>query len=105
MGIFNISGQEKVNYIDIIKRIKKATNSHSVILRIPKKMFGMLLQIWAFWDKNPPFTNQQLNALLGHDEFEVIDWPTIFNVRPTPLTEAIDLTFSHDRYSKIVLEF
>jgi len=105
VGPFNISGQEEIDYIDIIRKIRKATNSHSMILRIPKKIFGLLLSIWAIWDKNPPFTNHQLNALLGHDEFEVIDWPTIFNVRPTPLTEAIDLTFNHELYSKIVLEF
>ena len=39
------------------------------------------------------------------DEFEVIDWPQIFGVKPTTFKDAITETFSHPKYSKIVLEF
>ena len=39
------------------------------------------------------------------DEFEVIDWPQIFGVKPTSFKDAVTETFSHPKYSKIVLEF
>lgn len=104
-GTYNISGLEKIDYIDIIRTIKKSIKSKSIILKIPYPLFYFLLYIYAFFDKNPPFTTQQLAALVAHDEFEVIDWPNIFGVTPTPFAEAIDKTFNDPKYSKIVLEF
>ena len=104
-GIYNISGQQKIDYIDIIRAIKRTTASRAMIVHIPYALFYFLLQIWALFDKNPPFTTQQLAALCADDEFEVIDWPTIFGVRATPFEQALDETFNHSTYSKVVLEF
>lgn len=104
-GIYNISGHEKIDYIDIIREIKRATRSKTVILKIPYGLFYGLLWVWALFDKNPPFTTQQLKALSAKDEFEVIDWPGKFGVPYTPFGQAIDETFNHPRYSQVVLEF
>ena len=103
--IFNITGLEKVDYIDIIREIKKATRAKAIILTIPYSLFHILLKTWALFDKNPPFTANQLEALIAHDEFEIIDWPKIFTVHPTPFSQAIDQTFNDPAYSKIILEF
>jgi len=104
-GIYNISGLEKVDYIDIIREIKKATGVRTVITTIPYFFFYILLWIWGIFDKNPPFTTQQLAALIAKDEFEVIDWPGIFGITPTPFSEAIRETFCDAEYSKIKLDF
>ncbi|QJI44960.1 NAD-dependent epimerase/dehydratase family protein [Pseudomonas sp. ADAK2] len=104
-NIFNISGHEKIDYIDIIKQIKKTNKLSTVILNIPYSLFYVLLWTWSLFDRNPPFTTQQLAALSAKDEFEVIDWPTIFNVKSTSFKDAIDETYNHPIYGKIVLEF
>lgn len=104
-GVYNISGHEKIDYIDIIREIKRVTRAHTAIVRIPYWLFYWLLWTWALFDKNPPFTTQQLAALVGKDEFEVIDWPSIFGVPYTPFARAIDETFNDPVYSKVVLEF
>jgi hypothetical protein len=39
------------------------------------------------------------------DVFDLIDWPTIFGVTPTPLQEALNITFCDPTYSKVVLDF
>ena len=104
-GRYNISGHEKIDYIDMIREIKKAINSKTLIVRIPYQLFYFLLWIWAFFDKNPPFTTQQLKALTASDEFEVIDWPNIFDVEYTSFSEAIDTTFNDPVYSKVILDF
>ncbi len=104
-GIYNISGQEKFDYIDIIREIKQATRAKALILTIPYSLFYGLIWIWGRFDKKPPFTTQQLAALSTKDEFEVIDWPSIFDVSYTPFSLAIDETFNHPEYSKVVLEF
>ena len=104
-GIFNISGHEKIDYIDIIREIKKATKSSTAIICIPYWLFHSLLATWAVFDKHPPFTTQQLAALVAKDEFEVIDWPGIFGVKATPFSKAVDETFNDPQYSKVALEF
>ena len=104
-GIFNISGHQKVDYIDMIRQIKRATGAKARIINVPYSLFHALLWTWALFDKNPPFTTQQLAALVARDEFEVIDWPGIFGVRYTPFAEAIDETFRDATYSQVVLEF
>ena len=104
-GIFNISGHEKIDYIDMIRIIKHATKAKAAILKIPYGMFYVLLWVWGLFDKTPPFTTQQLQALVAKDEFEVIDWPDIFGVPYTPFSKAIDETFNHPTYSKVVLDF
>jgi nucleoside-diphosphate-sugar epimerase len=103
--IYNISGHEKIDYIDIIRSIKRATKAGTLILHIPYSLFYALLWTWALFDKNPPFTTQQLAALSAKDEFEVIDWPGIFGVAYTPFDKAVDETFTDKRYSNVVLEF
>ena len=104
-GIFNITGHEQVDYIDIIRQIKRATQAKARIVKIPYGLFHALLSIWSLFDKNPPFTTQQLEALVAKDEFEVTDWPGQFGVRSTPFAAAIDETFNDPRYSKFALEF
>ena len=104
-GIYNISGHEQVDYIDIIREIKRVTGARTLITKIPYSLFYGLLWVWGLFDKNPPFTTQQLAALQAKDEFEVIDWPGIFGVRCTPFAKAIDETFNDPVYSSVVLEF
>jgi uncharacterized protein YbjT (DUF2867 family) len=104
-GVFNITGREKLHYIDIIRAIKKAVRARALILTIPYGLFHALLRAWAVLDRNPPFTTQQLEALVAPDEFELIDWPAIFGVQATPFARAVDLSFNHPVYSRVVLEF
>jgi len=104
-GVYNISGQEKIDYIDLMRSVKEATGARARIVRIPYSLFAAMLRLYALVHPNPPFTVSQLKALATPDVFEVIDWPAIFGVHPTPLREALHETFQHPVYSKVVLEF
>ena len=103
--IYNITGKEQIYYIDIIKTIKKIKNSKTLIIKIPYFLFYFILFAYSLFDSNPPFTTQQLKALVAHDIFELIPWWNIFDVESTPLEVAMEETFNHPIYSKIVLEF
>jgi nucleoside-diphosphate-sugar epimerase len=104
-GIYNISGREEVDYIDIIRAIKRSTGARTAIVKIPFSLFYALIWTWSRFDRNPPFTTQQLTALSAPDRFEVIDWPGLFGVRCTPFAQALDQTFNDPKYSNITLEF
>jgi nucleoside-diphosphate-sugar epimerase len=103
--IFNISGQETIDYINLINNVKSATKSRTPVIRIPYRLFWLLLKTYAIIDKNPPFTTSQLEALVIPEVFEVIDWPKIFGVSATPLAEALRQTFQDPTYSRVSLEF
>jgi nucleoside-diphosphate-sugar epimerase len=104
-GTYDISGQERVFYIDLIRALRQAVGARTAIVRIPYRLFEVLLTTYALFDHSPPFTVQQLRALATPDEFAVIDWPGLFGVRSTPLTEALHATFNDPRYASVTLDF
>ena len=102
---FNITGLERMDYIDIIRAIRRTVGARTALVKIPVGLFAALLKVWAVFDKDPPFTADQLHALIAHDEFEVIDWPGMFGVRATPFAAALEETFRDPTYGGVVLEF
>jgi nucleoside-diphosphate-sugar epimerase len=104
-GTYNITGQERIDYIDLIRAVKKATGARAHIQKVPYNLFWALLKLNALFDKNPAFTVGQLKALVTPDVFEVINWPGIFGVRATPLQQALDTTFRDTVYSHVALDF
>ncbi len=103
--VYNISGKEKISFIEIIRAIKAARGSRSVLLKLPYKLFYLLLTVYAWFDRDPPFTTSQLEALVIDEVFEDIDWEGIFGVSATPFETAVRETFAHPVYSKLRLKF
>jgi nucleoside-diphosphate-sugar epimerase len=101
----NISGLERIEYIDLMRAVKEAIGARTPIVRVPYSLFWLLLYAYGLFSRDPPFTTKQLEALVTPDVFELIDWPGIFGVAPTPLRVALTETFCHPTYSKIVLDF
>ncbi|RYB03492.1 NAD-dependent epimerase/dehydratase family protein [Lichenibacterium ramalinae] len=104
-GSYNISGLRTLDYIDMMRAVKKASGAGARIVKIPYGLFRRLLLTYALVDKDPPFTANQLAALVTPDLFEVIDWPGIFGVIPTPLDAAFHETFNDPRFASVVLDF
>ena len=103
--IYNITGRDEVDYIDIIKTIKKVKGLSTPIVKIPYSLFKGLMSTYALFSANPPFTTQQLKALVADDEFELIPWWEIFDVESTPFEEAMNETFNDPLYGQIILKF
>lgn len=104
-GTYDISGRTEIDYIDIIRLIKTITGAKTRIVTIPYAGFYALLWLYAKFDRNPPFTVNQLEALVIPEVFPVIDWPAIFGVAETPLRQALEETYLDPRYAQIVLDF
>jgi nucleoside-diphosphate-sugar epimerase len=104
-GVFSIAGLERIDYIDLMRAVKVATGAKAAIVTVPPGLFSLMLRTYALFDRNPPFTVAQLNALMTPDVFEVIDWPGLFEVTPTPLNAALRETFQDPSYAEVSLEF
>ena len=104
-GIYEITCLERIKYISLMDEIKKSVKSRIIFIRLPISLFGVLLQIWSLISFKPAFTKSQLKALTAGDEFNVLDWPNIFNVKATKLKKAIKITFNDKKFSKINIPF
>lgn len=103
--VFDISGKERIFYKDMIRTIKEVAGARAAILHIPYLAFWFCLWSVALLWKNPPFTTQQLEALVIPEEFPITDWDRRFGFVATPFRVAVDETFNHPVHSKIFLEF
>lgn len=102
--IYDVVGDTRIDYVDIIKTIKRAKNLHTLIVHIPYGLFHLLLRIYAVFSGKPPFTADQLKALTAGDEFHGVDTEKIFGVRQTPFADAVRESYCDPRYSRIVLK-
>ncbi len=101
---FDIVGQEDIDYIDMIRKIKHSKNLSTKIIKLPYPVFYGLLKLYALFSKKPPFTADQLKALTAGDYFKGCNFADIFGVEPTPLQQAFDSTFADARYCDIVIK-
>ena len=104
-GTYNITGLEKIKYLDLMRILRKVKSAWTMFIFLPIPIFNFLLKFWAFLANKPAFTSSQLEALTAGDQFEIIDWPEIFNVNPTKLKDALKITHNHPKYSKIQIPF
>lgn len=102
--IYDLVGQERIDYIDIIRAIRDVKGLKTPIIKIPYSLFGWLLRIYALFSDKPPFTASQLKALTAGDDFTGVDIEKTFGFKPTPFANGIRETFCHPVYSTYVVE-
>ncbi len=103
-AVFDVCGDTRIDYIDIIRTIKRVKGLHTLIVKIPFGLFRALLKLYALFSGKPPFTAAQLNALAGGDEFTGVDTQATFGVTQTPFEDAVRESYCDPRYSGIVLK-
>ena len=103
-AIYDVCGDTRIDYVDIIRTIKRVKGLHTWIVNIPYGLFSTLLKIYALFSGKPPFTADQLEALSAGDEFHGVDTRAMFGVTQTPFEDAIRESYCDPHYSAIVLE-
>lgn len=101
---YDIVGDTRVDYIDIIRTIKRAKGLHTLIVKIPVGFFSLLLRIYSLFSSKPPFTAEQLTALTAGDDFSGVDTRAVFGVTQTPFEQAIRESYCDPRYSHVILK-
>ncbi|MDM8557865.1 NAD(P)-dependent oxidoreductase [Candidatus Parabeggiatoa sp. HSG14] len=102
--IYDVVGNEQVDYVDIIRTIKKVKKLKTLIIHIPYWLFYALLKIYAVFSRKPPFTADQLKALIAGDHFTGVNTEEVFKVKQISFEGAIRETFCDEEYSHIVLK-
>jgi nucleoside-diphosphate-sugar epimerase len=103
-AIFDIVGDTRIDYVDIIRAIKRAKKLHTWIVHIPYGLFHFLLKLYALLSRKPPFTADQLKALTAGDDFRGVDTVATFGVAQTPFDDAVRESYCDPQYSEIVLK-
>jgi uncharacterized protein YbjT (DUF2867 family) len=102
--VYDVVGDTRIDYVDIIRTIKQAKGLRTLIVHIPYGLFRFLLKVYALFSGKPPFTADQLKALTAGDDFKGIDTQAVFGVNQTPFAEAVRESYCDPRYSGIVLK-
>jgi nucleoside-diphosphate-sugar epimerase len=102
--VYDIVGDTRVDYIDIIRTIKRVKGLHTIILRIPVGLFAFLLRLYGLFTAKPPFTADQLKALSAGDDFHGVDTAAVFGVAQTQFEQAIRESYCDPRYGQVVLQ-
>jgi nucleoside-diphosphate-sugar epimerase len=102
--IYDVVGDTRIDYVDIIHTIKRAKGLKTFIVHIPYGLFGFLLRVFAMFSGKPPFTESQLKALSAGDDFKGVDTVAEFGVKQTPFADAVRESYCDPRYSAIVLK-
>ena len=102
--VYDIVGDTRIDYIEIIRTIKRVKHLRTFIVRIPIGLFAFLLRVFALFVRKPPFTADQLNALAAGDDFRGVNTSVEFGVTQTPFEQAIRESYCDPQYSHIVLK-
>jgi nucleoside-diphosphate-sugar epimerase len=103
-AIYDIVGDTRITYVDIIKTIKAAKGLRTRIVHIPIAWFAFLLRTYAVFSRKPPFTADQLKALSAGDDFKGVDTQAVFGVAQHAFDDAVRESYCDPIYSKIVLK-
>lgn len=103
-AIYDVVGDTRIDYVDIIRTIKRVKGLRTWIVHIPIGFFAFLLRTYALFSRKPPFTADQLRALAAGDDFKGVDTFAVFDVRQTPFEDAVRESYCDPRYSHIVLK-
>ena len=102
-AMYDVVGDQRIDYVDIIRLIKKVKGLHTLIVHIPVWLFRFLLRVYALFSRKPPFTADQLDALAAGDDFTGVDTEKTFGFRQTPFEEAIRESYCDPRYSHVLV--
>lgn len=102
--VYDVVGDTRIDYVDIIRTIKRVKGLRTWIVHIPIGFFALLLRTYATFSRRPPFTADQLKALSAGDDFRGVDTQAVFGVKQTPFEDAIRESYTDPRYAHIVLK-
>jgi len=101
--VYDIVGDTRIDYVDIIRTIRRIKRLRTRIVHIPVGFFAFLLRTYALFSRKPPFTADQLKALSAGDDFKGVDTAAAFGVAQTPFEDAVRESYCDPRYSHIIL--
>ena len=101
--VYDVVGATRIDYVDIIRLIKKVKGLKTLIVHIPMGLFAALLRLYALFSRRPPFTADQLDALSAGDDFTGVDTEVAFGFRQTPFEEAVRESYCDPRYSHVLV--
>lgn len=100
--IYNING-DKINYISLIKTIKKIMKIKSINVYLPKSVFIFLVKINNIIFNQNDFTKDEINSLTSKDVFKGISWESEFNIKKTSLAKGLNIMLK-SKYKYITLK-
>ncbi len=80
---------DKINFIDMVRTIRKETKLKRVIMKLHLGLFIFLMKSYNFILRKVEFTPDQVKSLTSGDVFEEFPWWEEFGVKKTSFAEGV----------------
>jgi len=91
--IHEVIGHERIPFIELLRRAAELAGLKALLVPTPLPLYRLGLGAVGRVAGRPPFTREQLDALVAGDDFPVGGWTEEFGVRYTPFGEAAPRVF------------
>lgn len=96
--VHSLIGHERIDFIDLLRTIARERGLRRLLLPVPLPLFSLALTAGAVLLRRPPFTREQLEALVAGDDFPVEPWTETFEVPYTPFERGLREVYASPRY-------
>ena len=100
--IYAING-DTINYIDMVKAIKKSRNLNSILVYLPLFIFIFLMRVYNGIFQKKDFTPDQVKSLTSGDVFEDFKWWNEFDIEKTSFKDGLRKV-STSKFKDVMLE-
>ncbi len=101
-NIYAING-DVINYVDMVKEIKKSRDLKSQLVFLPVSVFISLMQGYNFILRKKDFTPDQVRSLTSGDVFEDFPWWSEFKIKKTTFSSGLK-KISTSKFKDVMLE-
>jgi len=91
--VHDVIGHERIAFVELLRRAAALAGLRAFLVPTPLPLYRLALGAVARLTGRPPFTREQLDALVAGDDFPVGNWAEELGVRYTPFGEAAPWVF------------
>ncbi len=88
-AIHNVFGQEQTDFIELLRIVRRERGLRCWLVPVPLPIFNVALEIAARLLRKPPYTRDQLEALVLSEVFPLDPWPETFGVPYTRIEPGL----------------
>lgn len=96
---YTLTGPSVLSFYELLQLIFKVSQQRVWLCKVPLPFFKVFFSFWTFLFPRFIFTNTQLDSLVINESFVGDPWDEVFGFPPTPLEDAIRMSFGKDENS------
>ena len=91
VGVYEITGLEKITYISLMKLLRKTINAKTYMINLPNTIIWFFIKNLGSYHLQASFYKISIKSTYCWRSILNLDWPKIFKVEHTPIKKLLKL--------------